>query len=126
MHAFEPHFGAGAGQAMEDAYILARLLTHPLATEETLSETLQVYNQSRHAFSTDLVRKTRLCDQIYEFNEGPVPKNPQDHDGIEEWSKKVHALWAFQLDEHGADDFWRDAEKLLLDRLAGSRIRASL
>ena len=110
MHAFEPHFGAGAGTAMEDAYILARLLTHTLTTRATLSQALQAYNQSRLAFSTDLVRKTRLCDQLYEFNEGPVPSGPHDTEGVEEWSRRVHQLWQFQMDEHGAGDFWRDAE----------------
>ena len=28
-HAMLPHLGAGAGQGVEDAYVLARLLSHP-------------------------------------------------------------------------------------------------
>lgn len=27
-----PHLGAGAGQGLEDAYLLARLLSHPQTT----------------------------------------------------------------------------------------------
>ena len=111
---------------MEDAYILARLLTHPLTTRATLSRALQAYNQSRLAFSTDLVLRTRRCDQVYEFNEGQVPSGPQDAEGIANWSREVHRLWQFQMDEHGAENFWQDAEKYLQDRLACSRVRASL
>ncbi len=126
MHAFEPHFGAGAGQAMEDAYILARLLTHPSTTRAALPQALQAYNQARLAFSTDIVHKTRRCDRLYEFTEGPMPSGPDDEDGIQNWSREAHKLWGFQMDEHGADDFWRDAEKYLQDRLSDSRVRASL
>ncbi|VDC07527.1 unnamed protein product [Peniophora sp. CBMAI 1063] len=126
MHAFEPHFGAGAGQAMEDAYILARLLTHRLTTRASLPLALDAYNQSRLAFSTHIVRRTRLCDQLYEFSEGPLPSGPEDKDGIEKWSSEVHKLWEFQLDEHGADDFWRDAEIFLQGRMGESMVRASL
>jgi len=31
-----PHLGAGAGQAMEDGYVLSELLTHPSARKENL------------------------------------------------------------------------------------------
>lgn len=126
MHAFEPHFGAGAGQAMEDAYVLARLLTHPLTTRAALPQTLQVYNQSRLAFSTDVVRKTRLCDKLYEFTEGLIPSGPEDTDSIENWSREVHSLWQFQLDEHGAEDFWKDAEKYLQNEFTDSGLIGSL
>ena len=32
----EPHLGAGAGQGIEDAYLLAQLIAHPLTTLENL------------------------------------------------------------------------------------------
>ncbi len=31
-----PHLGAGAGQGIEDAYLLAQLLGHPQATAENV------------------------------------------------------------------------------------------
>ena len=37
----EPHLGAGAGQGIEDAYLLAQLLTDP----RTSRENLEVGNQ---------------------------------------------------------------------------------
>lgn len=32
----EPHLGAGAGQGIEDAYLLAQLLTHPQTTLDNI------------------------------------------------------------------------------------------
>ena len=31
-----PHLGAGAGQGIEDAYVLARLLSHPDTSKDNL------------------------------------------------------------------------------------------
>ena len=31
-----PHWGAGAGQGLEDAYLLFRLLTHPETTADNV------------------------------------------------------------------------------------------
>ena len=38
-----PHLGAGAGQALEDAYLLSRLLSHPQAAASKLEVELHVY-----------------------------------------------------------------------------------
>ena len=110
MHATRPHFGAGAGQAMEDAYVLARLLTHPSTTCSTLSQALEAYNWSRLDFSTELVHKTNQVGGLYEFTGASVPSGADDHETLEKWRREIFDLWQFQMDEHGAGDFWRDAE----------------
>ncbi|KAF9563568.1 FAD/NAD(P)-binding domain-containing protein [Agrocybe pediades] len=46
-HAMTPHQGSGAGQAIEDAYILATLLGHPLTTRDTISRALGIYDHIR-------------------------------------------------------------------------------
>ncbi|KAF8964497.1 salicylate hydroxylase [Flammula alnicola] len=46
-HAMPPHQGAGAGQAIEDAYILANLLCHKLSTKEMVPKVSEVYNAVR-------------------------------------------------------------------------------
>ncbi|KZV60918.1 FAD/NAD(P)-binding domain-containing protein [Peniophora sp. CONT] len=125
MHATRPHFGAGAGQAMEDAYVLARLLTHPSTTRSTLPQALQAYNRSRLDFSTELVHKTNHVGSLYEFTGVPVPSGAHDHDILEKWRKEVYELWQFQMDEHGAEGFWRDAETYLQAFLSATR-RAAL
>ncbi|KAH8111717.1 FAD/NAD-binding domain-containing protein [Phellopilus nigrolimitatus] len=56
-HAMTPHQGSGAGQAIEDAYILASILTHQLTTLETLPASLKVYEAWR----------SRQNGKLYEF-----------------------------------------------------------
>lgn len=46
-HGMTPHCGQGAGQALEDSFILGRLLGHPKTTRKTLHRTLQIYDQVR-------------------------------------------------------------------------------
>lgn len=115
MHATRPHFGAGAGQALEDAYVLARLLIHSSTTRSTLPQALQAYDLSRLHFSTELVRKTNRMGSLYEFTGVPIPSGSHDEEILETWRKEVYELWQFQMDEHGAEDFWRDAEVYLQD-----------
>jgi salicylate hydroxylase len=46
-HASLPHNGAGAGQAIEDAYVLGELLRLPACTKETIPAFLQAYEAVR-------------------------------------------------------------------------------
>ncbi|KAI0057397.1 salicylate hydroxylase [Artomyces pyxidatus] len=62
-HAMTPFQGAGAGQAIEDAYILAALLGHRLTTRQTAAQALQVYHRIREplvARVADLSRSNGL------------------------------------------------------------------
>ncbi|EIM91630.1 FAD/NAD-P-binding domain-containing protein [Stereum hirsutum FP-91666 SS1] len=58
-HAMETHLGAGAGQAMEDAYLLSRILTHPLTTISTLPTALKIYEHIRLPFANEIVKTAR-------------------------------------------------------------------
>ena len=40
-----PFLGAGAGQAIEDAYVLGAMLAHPLTTRKTVAQALEVYEE---------------------------------------------------------------------------------
>lgn len=64
-----PHQGSGAGQAVEDAYILAALLSNPLTTLKTLPTALKVYEEVRLPFAKDVLRRTAVNGRLYEFNE---------------------------------------------------------
>jgi len=58
-HAMEPHFGAGAGQAMEDAYALGRLLTHELTHAGNVDDALKVYEEVRLPFANNIVQRSQ-------------------------------------------------------------------
>ncbi|KDQ56872.1 hypothetical protein JAAARDRAFT_36352 [Jaapia argillacea MUCL 33604] len=67
-HAMTPHQGSGAGQAIEDAYILSALLTDPLCTRATLRNTLEIYNTVRLPMANRILEGSRSNGMMYEFN----------------------------------------------------------
>ncbi|KAF9070741.1 salicylate 1-monooxygenase [Rhodocollybia butyracea] len=56
-HAASPHQGSGAGQAIEDAYFLAKLLGDPRTTLETLPRALRVYDNIRRPWTQETSAK---------------------------------------------------------------------
>ncbi|EJD50167.1 FAD/NAD(P)-binding domain-containing protein [Auricularia subglabra TFB-10046 SS5] len=46
-HAMTPHNGSGANQALEDAYLLGRLLAHPMTAANNVEFALQAYDSVR-------------------------------------------------------------------------------
>ncbi|KAG1752195.1 hypothetical protein EDB19DRAFT_1903578 [Suillus lakei] len=57
-HAMTPHFGAGAGQAIEDAFVLGRLLAHLLTTLD---------NDVRLPFAQYVARESERTGKMYGF-----------------------------------------------------------
>ncbi|KAI0332310.1 FAD/NAD-P-binding domain-containing protein [Cubamyces sp. BRFM 1775] len=70
-HAMTPHQGAGAGQAIEDAFILAEILGHPNTTLPMLPQALSAYEAIRLPMANHVLRGSRDSGDIYEFN-GPL------------------------------------------------------
>jgi len=66
-HAMTPHQGSGAGQAIEDAYVLAALLTHPAITRESIPRALKIYEKVRLPHGNDIQRRSRENGNLYEF-----------------------------------------------------------
>ncbi|KAL1725479.1 hypothetical protein EV714DRAFT_277477 [Schizophyllum commune] len=71
-HAMTTHLGAGAGQAIEDAYILAQILAReqrkgPLVILS--SEAMALYNRLRPPIANFVLSRARLQNRFYEFNE---------------------------------------------------------
>ncbi|KAA1475202.1 FAD/NAD(P)-binding domain-containing protein [Dentipellis sp. KUC8613] len=66
-HAMLPHQGAGAGQAIEDAFILASLLGDPSVTPLTLEHALQAYEHVRLPLANHVLTGSRESGQMYEF-----------------------------------------------------------
>ncbi|KAH9916545.1 uncharacterized protein B0H18DRAFT_65098 [Fomitopsis serialis] len=62
-----PHQASGAGQAIEDGFVLASLLADPRATRETLPHVLQAYDAIRRPFSQDIVQRSRTSGMLYDF-----------------------------------------------------------
>ncbi|KZT64400.1 salicylate hydroxylase [Daedalea quercina L-15889] len=67
-HASVPFQGAGAGQAIEDAYLLATLLGHPKTTLSTLARALQIYDAVRRPYAQNVAETSRECGMLFTFN----------------------------------------------------------
>ncbi|CAL1714511.1 unnamed protein product [Somion occarium] len=67
-HAMLPYQGVGAGQAIEDAFLLATLLGHSVTTPATLSRALKVYDAVRRPFSQHVLETSRENGQLFTLN----------------------------------------------------------
>jgi salicylate hydroxylase len=68
-HATLPHQGAGAGQGLEDAYLLAQLLAEPGLTSAQLPDVLQVYDQLRRPRACGVQQTSWEAGELYELRD---------------------------------------------------------
>ncbi|EIM91628.1 FAD/NAD-P-binding domain-containing protein [Stereum hirsutum FP-91666 SS1] len=115
-HAMETHLGTGAGQAMEDGYLLARLLTHPLTTLSTLPTALKIYERIRLPFVNGIVNTARRLGELYEFEGIEVSK--ADLGWVEKWGEEVKRSWGWQWEGDAPERDWKVAEGMLKEALA--------
>ncbi|KAI0915573.1 hypothetical protein AcV5_003758 [Taiwanofungus camphoratus] len=115
MHAMETHLGAGAGQSIEDAYILGRLLAHPLTTLSRVSEVLRIYQSIRLPFAHTIQQRARETGRMCEFNGPGYYGGEECHDERERLAELGEALyrqWKWQWEEP-FDEQWELAEKAM-------------
>lgn len=85
-----PFQGAGAGQAIEDAYVLANVLSWALTSskgkrKDGLERALVVYDSVRRPIANDIARKSRLAGRLFSYAEGRMSP--------EELGRKVKSNW---------------------------------
>ncbi|KAF8530028.1 hypothetical protein BU17DRAFT_78550 [Hysterangium stoloniferum] len=66
-HSMQPHLGAGAGQAIEDAYMLTRLLTHPSTRLQHLETVLKAYDHIRRPRANRVLTSSYAAGEVYEY-----------------------------------------------------------
>jgi salicylate hydroxylase len=66
-HASVPYNGAGAGQAIEDAYVLGTLLALPECTRETLPVFLKAYEEARRPRASQQQQHALRTADVYNF-----------------------------------------------------------
>jgi salicylate hydroxylase len=74
-HAMTPFQGAGAGQAIEDASVLAALLSNELATKTTVPQVLEIYSRIRQPLATEVVRRARLNGEHFSLRTLTEPEH---------------------------------------------------
>ncbi|WP_231752169.1 MULTISPECIES: salicylate 1-monooxygenase [unclassified Pseudomonas] len=74
-HAMLPHQGAGAGQGLEDAWLLARLLSDPQVLTSTPADVLNTYDSIRRPRACRVQRTSWQAGELYEFRDPAVADN---------------------------------------------------
>jgi salicylate hydroxylase len=74
-HAMLPHQGAGAGQGLEDAWLLARLLADPRVLSSDAGQILQVYDAIRRPRACRVQRTSWEAGELYEYRDRQVEGN---------------------------------------------------
>ncbi|KAL7280677.1 hypothetical protein ACG7TL_005616 [Trametes sanguinea] len=127
-HAMMPYQGAGAGQAIEDALVLASLLTDPRTTLTTLDRALRAYDTVRRPFAQHVQNVSREAGLLYTLNQPGLtfdrpahPEAPADAKKLEEISSRIRRNWEWawtttidsdlqralrMLDEHPGRNGW--------------------
>ncbi|AFO51331.1 salicylate 1-monooxygenase [Pseudomonas putida] len=71
-HAMLPHQGAGAGQGLEDAWLLARLLEDPKVLDKRPQAVLDAYDAVRRPRACRVQRTSFEAGELYEFRDPAV------------------------------------------------------
>ncbi|KAG2031056.1 FAD/NAD(P)-binding domain-containing protein [Suillus americanus] len=68
-HAMSPFQGSGAGQSIEDAYLLMTVLGHKSTTLEMVPRAFAIYDRLRRPFSSEVARRSMRSGQLCTFQE---------------------------------------------------------
>lgn len=95
-HAMLPHQGAGAGQGLEDAYFLARLLGDPRLNASNIGALLDAYDLQRRPRACRVQRTSREAGDLYELRDKVAGNNePVMRATLE---RRFDWLWNHDLD----------------------------
>ncbi|KAI9567710.1 hypothetical protein HD554DRAFT_2173110 [Boletus coccyginus] len=130
-HAMPPNFAAGAVQAIDDAFVLGRLIAHPLTTLPHVRDALHIYEEIRFPFARSVASLSLLTGWMHTFMapgyyDGTRKEEDLDdmgigayeREGMETIKQEVFKRWDFMNDSRTAPQAWEDAE-LKLQALAG-------
>ncbi|MBO3273718.1 salicylate 1-monooxygenase [Pseudomonas sp. Milli4] len=100
-HAMLPHQGAGAGQGLEDAYFLARLLGEPQLRASDLSALLESYDALRRPRACRVQRTSWETGELYELRDPAVGSDEQALGAT--LASRFDWLWNHDLDADVAE-----------------------
>ncbi|KAI0766227.1 hypothetical protein BD413DRAFT_673079 [Trametes elegans] len=123
IHAMATHFGAGGGQAIEDAYVLGRLLADPRTTLARVPDVLRIYQEVRLPFAREVVNNARKAGLMYEFNwprlydgsrvavGSEAEADEAERRQLSELERAIQEIWQWQWTER-VEDQWDEAARL--------------
>ncbi|KAH8117595.1 FAD/NAD-binding domain-containing protein [Phellopilus nigrolimitatus] len=93
-HAMLPHLGAGAGQALEDALVLVRLLAHPKTNLKNVESVLQAYDLVRLPRANMVSAASTDAGKVYE---GFGPSGPSSAGMRADLENRWDKVWNHDL-----------------------------
>ncbi|KIK67264.1 hypothetical protein GYMLUDRAFT_861796 [Collybiopsis luxurians FD-317 M1] len=97
-HGMEPFQGNGAGQAIEDAYVLATILGHPKTTKSNLVPMLSVYDKIRRPFSTEVACRSHLAGRYFALHSEHPDFDPCNLEHLQQHIKTIGEHWEYIWD----------------------------
>ncbi|RDX51872.1 FAD/NAD(P)-binding domain-containing protein [Lentinus brumalis] len=94
-HAMLPHMGAGAGQGIEDAYFLSRLLSHPETNTDNIEAVLQVYSRIRQPRAQMVWEGSRYAGRVYDMH---GPSEPTAEGIRKDLTDMYHPVWHHDME----------------------------
>lgn len=119
-HSSTPHQGAGAGQAIEDAHVLAELLADPqVTTPEHVTAAFKAYDAVRRPRSQRVVTSSKEnADLLCLCYEGVV----DDEQKLKEtWNERFRWLWDIDIEEQA-----ERARKIMLEAIDAQISKANI
>jgi salicylate hydroxylase len=109
-HASTSHCGAGAGMAVEDAFILSELLSDTCASQSDIPARLAAYDAVRRPRTQRLVQYSRESGMLFQM------RHPGIQDDVERIKEELRTrqrwIWDIDLDEH-LDEAKKELRKAL-------------
>ncbi|PRD19853.1 UNVERIFIED_CONTAM: nahG [Trichonephila clavipes] len=96
-HAMLPHQGAGAGQGLEDAYLLAKLLTNTNMKKKFVPKVLSTYDSLRRPRASLVQYSSWESGEIYELRHQYVGSSKNDL--RRSLANRFDWIWNYNLDE---------------------------
>lgn len=134
----EPHFGAGAAQAIEvsprikiplnsanldtfqDAFILGHLLAHELVSKDNIETALHIFESIRQPFSQNIVQKSQNFGRLLAFKSPANDGTYLPHESVadlDQIKRIIQEEWEWQ-NKGGTLQEWEDAKRKLEEILA--------
>ncbi|EJC99819.1 FAD/NAD-binding domain-containing protein [Fomitiporia mediterranea MF3/22] len=128
-HAMTTHLGAGAGQAIEDSFILGQLLAQPGVNQSNLASVLRIYDAVRRPLGNHFVERSHTSGFFYEFNnlpegiDGALIRAGYDVE-LEKLAQVIYKKWEVQWSSLPNVE-WKEAKRRLKEAFETSGRNAS-
>ncbi|KAF8558629.1 FAD/NAD(P)-binding domain-containing protein [Imleria badia] len=122
-HAMTPQYGAGSVQAIDDAFVLGRLIAHPLTSLSRVQDALHIYEEIRFPVAQSVASLSISTAWLYTFMEPDYYDGTRDgHDldehgigayerqGMETIKQEILRRWDFMDNLSSAPQAWEEAK----------------